>query len=68
MALYEVVRTDRPKGGEFAEGFVIAFSAKAARGAVAHLPGVTSKNVEARLVLTVGAVRVLSTYDAETDY
>ncbi|MFE1089554.1 hypothetical protein ACFW5K_19910 [Streptomyces albidoflavus] len=53
MALYKVSRTDTDaaiKPGEFIDAFVIAGGTALARYAVAHLPGVTRKNVIAERV------------------
>lgn len=52
MALYKVSRTDTDsiKFDEFVDAYVIAGGTALARHAVAHLPGVTRKNVIAERV------------------
>lgn len=50
MALYSVERTDRVSPGEFMNALVLAGGTALARKAVAHLQGVTAKNVKATLV------------------
>lgn len=79
MALYHVTRTDRPGPGEFVDAYVTAGGTAQARKAVAHMGGITAKNVRAVLVDTTKAIEVLSAYfderepelggyDAEADF
>lgn len=65
MALYEVTRTDIPLKDEFSSGYVIAPSRKAAREAVAHLSGVTGRNVEAGTVSVTGPAQLVALYFEE---
>jgi hypothetical protein len=69
MALYEVIRTDEPKAGEFVSAFVIAGGAAQARNAVAHLAGVVATgkrtNILAGKVDTTKRVQIISIYDDE---
>jgi hypothetical protein len=67
MALYEVVRVDDVKPGEFVSAFVIAGGTAQARSAVLHLNGVTKKNVMAERVDTAKRVQIISVYDDERD-
>lgn len=69
MALYEVSRTDAVLPGEFTSALVIASGTAQARGAVAHMTGVTKKNVRAERVdvTGAGAHTVLSTYFDESE-
>lgn len=62
MALYKVTRTDEPGPGEFVDATVIAGGTAQARKAVAHLPGVTAKNVVAVPVSTTGRTEIVSVY------
>jgi hypothetical protein len=65
MALYEVIRTDDVKPGEFVSAFVIAGGTAQARKAVAHLPGVTKSNTMADKVDTTKRVQLISIYEDE---
>lgn len=71
MALYEVIRTDEPKAGEFVSAFVIAGGTAQARSAVAHLAGVVATgkrtNILAGKVDTTKRVQVISVYEDESD-
>jgi hypothetical protein len=67
MALYEVIRVDEPKPGEFVSAFVIAGGTAQARAAVAHLKGVTKKNVLADKVDTTKRVQLISVYEDERE-
>lgn len=67
MALYEVVRVDEPKPGEFVAGFVIAGGTAQARNAVLHLTGATKKNVVAVKVDTTKRVQLVSVETDERD-
>lgn len=64
MALYSVERTDDPQAGEFVNALVIAGGTSLARKAVAHMSGVTAKNVKATKVDTTlkGGALLLSAY------
>lgn len=62
MALYEVTRTDQVGPGEFVSAIVIAGGTAQARKAVAHMKGVTAKNVRADKVDIAGNVTVLAAY------
>lgn len=66
MALYEVTRTDDIGPGEFVNASVIAGGTAQARKAVAHMKGVTAKNVKAERVDTTKGVTVLAAYWDET--
>jgi hypothetical protein len=67
MALYEVIRVDDVQPGEFVSAFVIAGGNAQARKAVAHLPGVTAKNVIADKVDTTKRVQLISVYEDERE-
>jgi hypothetical protein len=67
MALYEVIRVDDVKPGEFVSAFVIAGGTAQARQAVAHLNGVTKKNVMAAKVDTTKRVQLISVYEDERE-
>lgn len=69
MALYEVTRTDmdQVKPGEFINAAVIAGGTAQAREAVAHMSGVTKKNVRAERVNLTSGVRVIAAYHDERD-
>lgn len=67
MALYEVVRVDEPKPGEFVSAFVIAGGTAQARKAVADLPGVTKTNLLADKVDTTKRVQLISVYTDERE-
>ncbi|MFJ4529069.1 hypothetical protein [Streptomyces nigrescens] len=66
MALYHVVRTDRPGPGEFVDAHVIAGGVRQAREAVGHMDGVTKDNVRAVLVDLTKEIRVITAYFDET--
>lgn len=67
MALYEVSRTDAVQPGEFVNAVVIAGGVAQARKAVAHMTGVTAKNVRAERVDIADGIHVLSAYFDERD-
>jgi hypothetical protein len=71
MALYEVIRTDEPKAGEFVSAFVIAGGTAQARNAVAHLRGVVATgkrtNVLAGKVDTAKHIQLISVYEDERE-
>jgi hypothetical protein len=64
MALYKVSRTDDIQPGEFVDGYVIAGGTAQARGAVAHMEGVTpnGSNVVAQRMGLTDSITVLSAY------
>ncbi|MGW6754545.1 hypothetical protein [Streptomyces sp. NPDC055006] len=62
MALYEVSRTDEIQPGEFVNATVIAGGVAQARGAVAHMDGVTKSNLSVVKVDLTGYVKVIGTY------
>lgn len=69
MALYEVERTDLDavQPGEFYNAVVIAGGTAQAREAVAHMSGVTKKNVRAKRIDTTSGIHVLAAYHDERD-
>lgn len=69
MALYEVVRNDAVKLGEFDSALVIAGGTAQARKAVAHLKGVkpNGRNLIATAKPTTGGPELLSVYWDETE-
>lgn len=69
MALYQVSRTDDAGPGEFVSAYVIAGGKAQARGAVAHMNGVSAKGanvVAERVELIREDVSVISTYFDES--
>lgn len=67
MAVYEVTRTDSVSPGEFVSALVVASGTAQARKAVAHMTGVTPKNVRAERYETVNVgVSVLAAYFDES--
>lgn len=68
MALYDVRRSnaDDVLPGEFISAYVVAAGTAQAREAVAHMDGVTKKNVTAERVVLTDGVSVLSAYFDES--
>jgi hypothetical protein len=67
MALYEVVRVDTVKPGEFDSAFVIASGAARARAAVAHLVPEGAELMAVSMSIAKQPARVLSTYFDERE-
>lgn len=69
MALYQVSRTDADavQPGEFVNAVVIAGGTGQAREAVAHMTGVTKKNVRAERMDLTSGIQVLAAYFDERE-